>query len=109
MWTNKEMMRRRLEWQGGIAQEDRMIRDKYRTFLKALQYSYQGCDVSLVQPWSECLDESNSSIDAGMLVNPTYRALINPDKVKQDYDDKILSIDYKYSYGPGDVFCWVGT
>jgi hypothetical protein len=40
MWTNKEMMRRRLEWQGGIAQEDRMIRDKYRTFLKALQYSY---------------------------------------------------------------------
>jgi hypothetical protein len=38
--------------------------------------------VSLVQPWSECLDESNSSIDAGMLVNPTYRALINPDKVK---------------------------
>jgi hypothetical protein len=44
-----------------------------------------------------------------MQINEVYRALINPDKVKQDYDDKILSIDYKYNYQLGDVFCWVGT
>jgi hypothetical protein len=37
------------------------------------------------------------------------KALINPDKNKQDYDDKILSIDYAFGYNPGDVFLWVGT
>ena len=35
-----------------------------------------------------------------------YRALINPDKLKQDYDDKIFSIDYNAGYQPGDVFEW---
>jgi hypothetical protein len=37
------------------------------------------------------------------------RALINPDKVKQDYDDKILSIDYSSGVEPGDVFEWKKT
>lgn len=86
-----------------------MIKDKYNTFLKSLLYSYQGCDVTLVQPYSECLSEDDSSLDQNMQINEVYRALINPDKVKQDYDDKILSIDYKYNYQLGDVFCWVGT
>ena len=40
---------------------------------------------------------------------PAVRALINPDKVKQDYDDKILSIDRKYGWDLGDVFKWCGT
>jgi len=34
--TNLELMRKRLEWQGGIRQEDRMIKDKWRTLQKAL-------------------------------------------------------------------------
>lgn len=91
--NNLEMMRKRFEFQGGVAQEDRMIKDKYKTFLRTLKYSYQGCDVQLAD------DE----------VAPIYRALINPNKVKQDYDDKILSIDYNTGFGPGDVFKWVGT
>ncbi|MCM1323983.1 MAG: hypothetical protein NC218_07465 [Acetobacter sp.] len=40
---------------------------------------------------------------------PQWRALINPDKVKQDHDDKILSIDYAAGFRPGDVFTWEGT
>jgi hypothetical protein len=40
---------------------------------------------------------------------PEVRALINPDKVKQDYDDKILSIDYQAGFEPGDVFEWKKT
>jgi hypothetical protein len=40
-----------------------MIKDKYNTFLKSLLYSYQGCDVTLVQPYSECLSEDDSSLD----------------------------------------------
>lgn len=97
--SNLEMMRKRLEYQGGVRQEDRMIKDKYRSFLKALQYSYQGCDVQLIQPYSKCEDLADSQI---------HRALINPDKIKQDYDDKILSIDYGI-LELGDVFKWVGT
>lgn len=93
-------MRKRLEYQGGIRQEDRMIKDKYRTFLKTLQYSYQSCDVQLIQKYQNC-EQLQNEIE--------YRALINPDKVKQDYDDKILSIDYAYNYEPGDVFKWLNT
>jgi hypothetical protein len=37
-------------------------------------------------------------------------ALINPNQVKQDYDDKILSIGFEYSnFKPGAVFEWLNT
>jgi hypothetical protein len=37
------------------------------------------------------------------------RALINPNKLKQDYDDKIISVGYEYDFAPGTVFEWLGT
>ena len=40
---------------------------------------------------------------------PHLRALINPNKLKQDYDDKIISIGFEYEFKCGDVFEWVGT
>lgn len=98
--SNLELMRKRLEYHGGIKQEDRMIKDKWRSFQKSLVYSYQGADVRLVQKFNNC---------AQLQEQPIYRALINPDKTKQDYDDKILSIDYDTNFGPGDVFNWIGT
>lgn len=99
--NNFEMMRKRLEYHGGIKQEDRMIGGKRWTFLKTLKYSYQGCNVRKVQSYAECLQETNVEND-----HPWCRALINPDKVKQDYDDKILSIDYSTGFEPGDIFEW---
>lgn len=108
--TNLELMRKRLEWQGGIHQEDRMIKDKWRTLQRALLYSYQACTVQMVQPHDIVLTGETDPINEGMnLPFPHVRALINPDKVKQDYDDKIISIDYKHEYGPGDVFEWKKT
>ena len=88
--NNLEMMRKRLQYQGGN-QEERMIKDKYNTFQKALLYSYQAAKVCK-------LGEEE-----------IRKALINPDRIKQDYDDKILSIDYAYGYKPGDIFLWGGT
>lgn len=88
--NNLEMMRKRLNYEGGN-QEGRMIKDKYNTFKKALSYSYQAVNVCK-------LGEED-----------VRKALINPDKNKQDYDDKILSIDYAFGYNPGDIFLWVGT
>lgn len=99
--NNLEMMRKRFEYQGGTSQEARMIKDKYNSFKKSLLYSYQGCDVEKVQPFDSCLPAEGT--------HTVYRALINPDKTKQDYDDKILSIDYDTHFGPGDVFQWKGT
>lgn len=107
--TNLELMRKRLEWQGGIHQEDRMIKDKWRTLQRVLRYSYQACTVQLAQKYNTVLDANPDSVDTEMSTYPMWRALINPDKVKQDYDDKILSIDYLANYEPGDVFEWKKT
>jgi hypothetical protein len=29
--------------------------------------------------------------------------------VKQNYDDKVVSVGYEYNYKPGDVFDWINT
>lgn len=80
-----------LQFQGGYPQQDRMIKDKYRSFQRALKHSYQGA-------WIQPIGREEK-----------FRALINPNKVKQDYDDKIISVDYQYNLKPGDVFNWVNT
>jgi hypothetical protein len=35
--------------------------------------------------------------------------LINPNKNKPDYDDKILSIGFESGFIPGTIFEWKGT
>ena len=59
-----------------------MIADKRRPLDRALWHSYQGADVK--------------KIDS--LANHSVRALINPNKLKQDYDDKIISILYDHNF-----------
>lgn len=87
---------------GGRTQQERMIRDKRRSLDKAVLYSYQGAFVKKFFPLEEEVTEQ-------LREQPPVRALINPDKVKQDYDDKIISIGYEHGYQPGDVFEWVNT
>ena len=84
----------RLNHQGGNLQQKRMIADKCRSLQRALWYSYQGANVKKIT--------LNGEADI-------VRALINPNKLKPDYDDKIISIFYDHKYGPGDVFEWIGT
>jgi hypothetical protein len=31
---------------------------------------------------------------------------MNPDKVKFDYDEKIVSVEYEHGFHPGDTFEW---
>ena len=87
---NQEM---RLNYRGGHLQQDRMVADKLRSLDRAVHYSYQGADVKKV----------DSTADHAV------RALINPNKLKPDYDDKIISIRYDHEFAVGDVFEWVGT
>lgn len=88
-----EDQQNRLEHHGGNRQQERMIRDKRRSLDRAVQYSYQAADIIKLG------DENQTPV----------RALINPDKLKLDYDDKILSVGYEYGFKPGDIFEWVGT
>ena len=83
----------RLQQAGGNRQQERMIKDKRRSLDSAVWFSYQGAEVLKT-------DAENRE---------PVRALINPNKLKQDYDDKIISIGYEYDFTPGTVFEWVGT
>lgn len=83
----------RAQQRGGNLQQERMVRDKRRSLDRAVWFSYQAAQVLR-------LDAENRT---------PVRALINPNKLKQDYDDKIISIGYEYNFKCGDVFEWVGT
>lgn len=72
-----------------VPQQDRMIIDKRKSLDKAILYSYQGARVRKI-------DEEK-----------TVPALINPNKVKQDYDDKIISVGFEYDFTTGTIFEWI--
>lgn len=97
----------RLNYRGGIKQQDRMINGKLASLKRALLYSYQAATAILAD-------------------GREFRCLINPDKLKVDYEDKIISIPFediclnnrdKETKGkveeigmkPGDVFTWKET
>ena len=105
--SSLELLNKRLQYQGGNQQE-RMINDKLRSLKKALLYSYQAAIATLAD-------------------GRQFKCLINPDKNKPAYDNKILSIPYKdiclnaprvgkttegqqeTGIKPGDVFTWKET
>ena len=95
-----ELLNKRLQYSGGD-QEHRMIRDKLISLKRALLYSYQAATAKLAD-------------------NRQFKCLINPDKNKPAYDNKILSIPYediclttqrqeKTKVKTGDVFLWKET
>ena len=86
---------------GGFPQQERMIRDKRKSLDKATLYSYQAC-------WVKKIQDREMSGD-GMEQSSPARALINPDKNKFDYDNKILSIGFEHGFETGDVFEWCRT
>ena len=78
---------------GGNRQQERMIKDKRRSLDHAVWNSYQAAEVVKIDA------EDRKPV----------RALINPNKLKQDYDDKIISVGYEYNFAPGTIFEWLGT
>ena len=102
-----EEMNKRLQYRGGN-QEQRFINDKLKGLKKALLYSYQAATAILSD-------------------QREFRCLINPDKNKPAYDNKIISIPYKdiclnaervgittqgevtIGMKTGDVFTWKET
>jgi hypothetical protein len=107
MANGLDLLNQRLGYRGGNA-EARFINDKLNSLKKALLYSYQ----------SETIELEDGR---------QFRALLNPDKLKNEYDNKTLSIPFKdiclnkdkqgktqqgieeTALKPGDVFRWVDT
>lgn len=83
----------RLRQAGGNRQQERMIKDKRRSLDHAVWNSYQAAEV----------------VKTDAEDRKPVRALINPNKLKQDYDDKIISVGYEYNFAPGTIFEWLGT
>jgi hypothetical protein len=69
-------MKARINYNGGIKQQDRMNLDKLRSLKKALWYSYQAATAVLAD-------------------GREFRCLINSDKLNMDVDNKIISIPFK--------------
>lgn len=80
----------RLRVAGGTPQQNRMIRDKKKSLDRALISSYQSAYIKK----EHC---------------KPIKALINPNKLNQDYDDKILSVNWEYNIKTGDIFEWLNT
>lgn len=69
-------MKTRINYMGGHRQVDRMNEDKLRTLKKALLYSYQSATAILAD-------------------GREFRCLINPDQIKNEYDNKYISIPFE--------------
>ena len=95
-------MAKRLDSKGGFPQQNRMIRDKRRSLDKATLYSYQGALVK------KQLYDFKPAMEGVREADPV-RALINPNKLKMDYDDKIISIGFEHGFRTGDSFEWCNT
>lgn len=75
-----ENMNMRVNYRGGKTQ-NRMIQGKLDSLRSALNSSYQAATITLQ--------------DEDFNFTKKFRCLINPDKLKNDYDNKILSIPYE--------------
>lgn len=75
MATGLDLMKKRLDYRGGNRQ-GRMIKDKLRSLKAAMKSSYQ----------SETIE-----LDDGR----QFMALINPNKLKNEFDNKIISIPFE--------------
>lgn len=78
-------MKARIGYRGGANQQDRMAEDKLNSLRKALLYSYQAATIVV----------RNSQDKEGNTLEREFRALINPNKLTMDLDDKILSVPFE--------------
>ena len=95
-------MAKRLMSAGGFAQQQRMIKDKRHSLDQATKYSYQAA-------WVRKCAATEVETKKEKNILPPVRALMNPNKLKQDYDDKVISIGFEHKFNCGDVFEWCNT
>ena len=87
--SSLERMKQRVSYTGYDYWDSNLVKGKYDSFQEAKKRSYQ----------AEWITFNNQK----------YRCLINPDKLKEDYDQKVISIDFESGMKNGSVFYWDRT
>lgn len=116
MSSSYDRMKARVAFRGDASSADqwtRMRQDKLRSMKGALYYSYQA---AIVQKYIASQGNNQTS--------PYFRCLINHDKLKVDYEDKLISIPFEENsvsidpvkdnkdwletgFTPGTTFRWI--
>lgn len=87
-------MKARVEYTGYDAADGRNVTGKYKSFHAALKNSYQAEWITL-----------NKGLDN----EQKWRCLINPSRLTENFDKKVLSIDFESGVREGTVFWWDRT
>ena len=87
-------MLKRLRYEGYDAADGRNVTGKYKSFKAALRDSYQAEWITL---------------NKGTDTEARWRCLINPSRLTENFDKKVLSIDFESGVQEGTVFYWDRT
>ena len=89
-----DRMKTRVNYLGYDAFDGRNVSGKYKSFQAALQNSYQAEWITL---------------NRGLENEQRWRCLINPSRLTENFDKKVLSIDFESGVQEGTVFWWDRT
>lgn len=89
-----DRMNKRAGYLGYDAADGRNVTGKYKSFQAALRSSYQAEWITL---------------DKGLPAERRWRCLINPSRLTENFDKKVLSIDFDSGVQEGTVFWWDRT
>ncbi len=89
-----DRMKQRAGYLGYDVADDRNVTGKYKSFQAALKSSYQAEWIVL---------------DKGTPEERTWRCLINPSRLTEQFDKKVISIDFESGVQEGTVFYWERT
>jgi len=94
MSNSYERMKMRAGWEGYDVLDGRNITAKYKSFKAALSNSYQA-------EWI--------TMDKDKDTEARWRCLINPSRLTENFDKKVISIDFDSGMQEGTVFYWDRT
>ena len=89
-----DRMKKRVNYLGYDAADDRNVGGKYNSFQAALKNSYQAEWITL---------DKNTDNER------KWRCLINPSRLTENFDKKVISIDFDSGVQEGTVFWWDRT
>jgi len=89
-----DLMKTRAEYTGYNSADNRNVKGKYKSFQSALKNSYQAEWITL---------------NRGSENETRWRCLINPSRLTENFDKKVLSIDFDSGIDEGTVFWWDRT
>lgn len=94
MSSSLDRMKNRASYTGYNPHDKTIVSGKYKSFLLALSNSYQAEWITL---------------DKGTEKERKYRCLINPSRLTENFDKKVISIDFDSQVQEGTIFWWDRT